>query len=459
MQTTSAYLLEKTGLSSEQRQARVQSLHDSISRWLSAKGVSDANATSGHFESETPGEGGTFTRELVVVDDDYAESVILHEKANLHQQFITKVCFVATEERVVFFASGSAANVGTMIMPRTTNARCPSVVRDVIREHRDWTVSEAAVPSGRPRAFTGQVGGEDVCRIITSQRRRFPLVLVSEVEEEFVWDGLDRKLAFDLIGLAYVSSIDSDAGWEVSERLGRRGACFDGAVRLYWPNVGDGADSDNVLSTVWTSERMLDAPTGANAEERFREQLRQRVMAVSALAITEPVGIGNVFRAHARRKLTELQGSVAKIESVYELANSFADDVDKANQKIADLETALAVMTTRAENAESQLQFSLQQHIAESDGEEVDRGGAVPVDEGSPTEISAGDTIFYKKVDSTPNHDIMVRRGDCGHTGWQNSHTADKARKGVERLERRGDWRSFLHCSRCKGGGVWKVVW
>ena len=457
MQTISAYLLEKKGLAPFERQARVKSVHDSISKWLSDKGVSDVEATSGAFLSETEDGGGTFTREVVVVDDDYAESVVLQEKANSAQFFITKVCVVSTAKQIAVYSSVSAENIGATIAPHPTSARCPSIVRDVIRKDRDWSLSDAAIPSGRPRAFTGQSGGEEVCRIITSINRRFPLILVSEDEEEFVWDGLDKKLAFDLIGLGYVSSIDADAGWEISNRLGRRNACFDGAIRLYWPNLGTTAD--HVLSSIWTADRMLDAPANTNAEDRFREQLRQRVMGVSALAITEPAEVGDVFRAHARRRLTELQGNVAEIDSIYEMANSFADDLDNAKRKITELETSLAFTTTRAENAEAQLAFNREMPVddvgdgknAGNDCIETDDPGQIPVE--------SGQVVIYKKVDAAPNHDIMVRRGDCGHNSWKSAHAADKAWKGVERIEGRSDWKSFLHCSRCKGGGVWKVTW
>ena len=458
MQTISAYLLEKKGLALDRRQARDQKVHDSISKWLSDKGVSNTDEKSGSFSSETPDGGGSFTREFVVVDGDYAEIVVMKEKANSDQLFITRVCLVATETRVAVYASVSAENIGTTIAPRVTSSRCPSIIRNTIREHRDWSISDAAIPSGRPRAFSGPEGGDEVCRIITSPHRKFPLILVSEDDDEFVWDGLDKKLAYDLIGLGYVSSIDADAGWEISNRLGRRNACFDGAIRLYWPNLGTTAD--HVVSTVWTAERMLDAPTYTNAEDRFRDQLRQRIMAASALAITEPAETGDIFRAHARRKLTELQGNAAKIDSIYDLANSFADDLDKANRKIAEQETLLAIVTTRAENAEAQLAFAQEASTTET-GEEVDRGvdPLIIGDDEDEAPIDAGQIVFYKKVDAAPQHDIMVRRGDCGHNSWKSAHAADKAWKGVERIEGRNDWKSFLHCSRCKGGGVWRVTW
>jgi hypothetical protein len=452
MQTVSAYLLEKHGLTGDLRQARVRSVHESISNWLSEKGVSNVDAASGSFTSETPDGGGTFTREIVVVDDDYAEAVSLQEKANTDQIFVTKVSIAATESRVAIYASVSAANIRTTIAPRPTHARCPSIVRNIVRQHRDWSISDAPIPSGRPRAFAGRGGGEEVCRIIMSANRKVPLVLVSEDDEEFVWDDLDKKLAFDLIGLGYVSSIDAEAGWEISGRLGRRNACFDGAVRLYWPSLGN--TPDQVASTVWTAERMLESPTDTNAEDRFREQLRQRIMGASALAITEPDDIGSVFRAHARRRLTELQGNAAQIDTVYEIANSLADELDEAKRKIAGLESSLAIVGTRAENAEAQLAF-IRETPSAADAAEI--GDFLVIEDEAPIEV--GQVVFYKKVDAAPHHDIMVRRGDCGHGSWKGAHAADKAWKGVERLESRNDWKSFLHCSRCKGGGVWKVTW
>ncbi|MCC7633625.1 hypothetical protein [Stenotrophomonas rhizophila] len=424
--------------------------------WLTSKGVLDVAERSGSFASETPGGGGTFTREIVEVDYQYAEELILRERANEAQEFVTRVCVVATDERVAVFASVSASNLGTKIAPRSTSARCPAVLREMIRLHRDWEIDGAQIPSGRPRTFTGPEGGAEVCKIILSGQRKFPLILVSEDDDEFVWDGLDKKLASDLVGLGYVSTVDSDAAWEISSRLGRRAACFDGAVRIYWPNIG--TSLDQLVSTVWTLERMLDAPANTNAEDRFREQLRQRVMAASALSITEPAEIGSVFRAQTRKRLAELQGNASMIDGVYEIANSLADDLDKANRRITDLETELSVEKTRAENAEVQLGYAGQTPAANDATSADSEEHAVEDEEGGQGDIQAGQAVFYKKVSSTPNFDIMRRRGDCGHNSWESAHAADKAWKGVERLELRKDWRSFLHCSRCKGGGVWKVT-
>ena len=81
--------------------------------------------------------------------------------------------------------------------------------------------------------------------------------------------------------------------------------------------------------------------------------------------------------------------------------------------------------------------------------------------EGLKVELEGrGDERFYKKHYDAPMHDIMLRVGDCGHNSWENAHSADKARKGIARLEGgRNDWKTVQHCASCTGGGMWRVRW
>jgi hypothetical protein len=75
-------------------------------------------------------------------------------------------------------------------------------------------------------------------------------------------------------------------------------------------------------------------------------------------------------------------------------------------------------------------------------------------------DLSTLDEIrFYKKTHATPKYDVMARRGDCGHDNWESSHSADKARKGIKRLEGRDNWALLNHCASCQGGGMWRVRW
>lgn len=456
MQTISTYLLERADLSGDERAVRLGSVHSSFSEWLSQKGVADPTASQGTFESETAGGGGRYTREIVDIDGEYVEELILRERANESQEFVTRVCLIGSRDKAFVYASVSATNINTKISPRPTNGRCPAVLRDVIRSHGDWQLNGAALPSGRPQHFNGAGGGAEVCRIILSDQRKFPLVLLSQQRGDFVWDGLDRKIASDLVGLSYVSSVDQEAAREISQHLGRKLACYDGAVRIYWPTGGTALDQ--LASTVWTPERMLDSPTHSNAEDRFRSLLRQRVMSAAALSISEPPEISAVFRAQARKKLAELHRTKSDSADAWNIANSVVSDLDNAQRKLVELKTELTLERTRAENAEAQLEYARQIAPANDPDARGEDEGDSSDDEGYD-DIVPGQAIYYKKIYSTPGHDVMKRRGDCGHNRWTNAHSADKAWKGVEKTEGRNDWQLFQHCDRCDGGGMWKVTW
>jgi len=49
--------------------------------------------------------------------------------------------------------------------------------------------------------------------------------------------------------------------------------------------------------------------------------------------------------------------------------------------------------------------------------------------------------------------------GDCGHNSWQGANKADKAKKGIAKLEGTEAWRLVQHCGKCTGGGFWRVEW
>jgi len=79
-----------------------------------------------------------------------------------------------------------------------------------------------------------------------------------------------------------------------------------------------------------------------------------------------------------------------------------------------------------------------------------------PQESGEP---KPGEERYYKKQHSKPAYDVLIRVDGCGHTSWQSAAKADKAKKGVERLEGRNDWKNIQHCGSCTGGGMWKVRW
>ena len=454
MQTLSAYLLEKRGLSPTDRNTRTDAMRATVDRWLREKGVGDPSAPAGAFASETLNGGGTYKRERAGLGEDFVEDTTLEEKANAYQLFITRISIVSTADLVAVYATVSAVNTGSVIAPMPTSAKCPFVIRDIIRQSGDWSIGEAAIPSGKPQRFVGEDGGEAISKIIMARKRSFPLVVVSDLEGAQIWDALDKKAAFDLTGLAYVSSIDEDASWQLSERLGRRHACFAGAVRLYWPNP-EGSSHEGFPSTVWTADRLLSVPTEADPEEQFRSLLRRRVMSVAALSITEPQEISAIRSAVSRKNLTDLEGQTTELVKIYEIATSYATDNDALIAQVAKLKGDLSYATTRAENAEA-----LYQGLKEmNDIALLDAENDEPELDALRTEIQDGEVRFYKKIGSKGNTDRMVSVKDCGCNKWESGGKGDKAWRGVEHLEGRSDWKSIMHCASCTGGGVWRVKW
>ncbi len=220
---------------------------------------------------------------------------------------------------------------------------------------------------------------------------------------------------------------------------------------------------------MWTAQRLRSA--NAHPEEtltHFRHQLRGIFMRASALSVVRPREIDTIRTNDVRRALDELKASARSVADYQALAETYATDNDQlraANKELNDhvdelaglvatLEETKAALLARIESAELQLRYR-------EDGDRaITPEPEAPGLEPEPAAPAHGDVRFYKKTHAAPGHDIMVRVGDCGHGNWQNSHGADKARKGIARIEGdRSDWSKVQHCGSCTGGGMWRVAW
>lgn len=142
-----------------------------------------------------------------------------------------------------------------------------------------------------------------------------------------------------------------------------------------------------------------------------------------------------------------------------ELAESYARDNEKLraenealNDTIAQHEATIVDLEIRIRNADVQLRYR-----EESTGDiPPDADKVVPEGENPPEK---GDLRFYKKKHSTPKRDVMIHVGDCGCNNWESAHAADKAKKGIAKLEGRSNWSLMQHCASCEGGGMWRVRW
>lgn len=282
---------------------------------------------------------------------------------------------------------------------------------------------------------------------ITSESRVRPIVVVSQNEGEFIWPRLPNDLAYDLAGLAKVFTVDDDASWDLTEELGKLNSCYLGAVRLYWPARKSNGDLQ-FPGTVWTASTLLSMDHDTKGLTRFRSIVRRTVMSVAAMTVDPPNSIRVIQNFHARQRLQELEAKANSNTEELELARLYIEENEELKNEIAQLKANISSLNARAEVAEYALEQVKGKEHSDTNQSETEDDSPQP-----------GEIRYYKKTHSKPSYDVLVRVSDCGHSSWQSSAKADKARKGLERLEGRGDWQSLHHCGSCTGGGLWRVRW
>jgi hypothetical protein len=212
-----------------------------------------------------------------------------------------------------------------------------------------------------------------------------------------------------------------------------------GAVRLYWP-IAQG--SEKIYSSVWTASKLLPADESQDQQalEKLANQLRQRILGTSSEALTEPSAISNFRLNREKRRDQELAEKGASSAELDELIASKRD-----------LETKLAEAKATISRLYGQLREAAHPEASGSSTEEPEPD--------APVKPKSGEVRFYKKIHSKSNYDVLKSIPDCGHTSWQNAAKADKAKKGIIRLEGSDGWSQVQHCGSCTGGGVWRVRW
>lgn len=451
MQTLAAYLFESTTLSHGEVAISAANIEVELNEWLLEKGASNPDVQSGNFVSKTRGApAGQFQRRGATSEIGKFGELTLQEQAPSGQRFITAITLLALVDRVVVYATLSVENVATIVAPVFTDPRCPSIVKRLLELRSDWHIGNFAIPRSVAQQFHGTEGGRLLTSMIQDPARILPIVVVSEIEQEPIWDDLEVRLAADLAGLASVIRIDEEASWVLTDELGKPNSCYLGAVRLYWP-CGKELDASHApKSSVWTASYMLSQDTDDKGMQRIRALVRHRIMGVASLTVEPPFEIRTIQNQAARAKLFELEQRANSNSEEIELARLFIQENEELKASLDEAKKEIARQASKVDAAEYALsRMKENSGLDEPEAEDLSESIA-PI---------GGETRYYKKTRNTPSHDVLVRVKDCKHNAWQGANSADKAKKGVERLEGISTWKNFYHCSKCTGGGVWKVIW
>lgn len=180
--------------------------------------------------------------------------------------------------------------------------------------------------------------------------RRLPIILVSRDQRTNLFLDDPTRLARDLCGLAEVWAInDKWTSFRLSDALGKRLSCFDGAIRTYWP--GFAMSSDPLAHPLLFPNRVRALVQQSQSVARY---LIRHIAPVSALRFVEsPRRVKRTQAAEeARRALLEERAkSIAASADVPEIEAQLFD----AYAKQYELETELQAARSKASDLAAEL--------------------------------------------------------------------------------------------------------
>lgn len=442
MQSLAAYSFEAAVESPESRLNTIDQLVDD---WLVQKGAENPRATDGSFASKTGDGTGQFARHIVSSGTRSLREIELIETAHTGAMFSTKIQIANAEERVVVFSSLSATPGESRVAPVGLYPRCPKVIRSMINAFPDWKFEGEDVPLAQAFDATDPEQAQVLCDVLRSDNRRLPIVVVSNDEDEIVWQDLHTKIAEHLVGLAYVAVVSAESSWILTDELGPRDSCYLGAVRLYWP----ARRQDGSLPGInWLASRQASFGIDDVGRNRFLAILRREIMSVAALTMAPPTLCREIRSSAEKDRLLTLEKSArdSELDSIVEENSRLSAELEEAKQTIRSLQWKMASVSYA------------QRDTTAANDDDADETKDIGSQQLPP---QPGETRFYKKIGSGGGVDALVQTKACNHkeSNWKPAFKGDKAEKGLLKLEGRSDWRSIAHCSACTGGGRWRVNW
>jgi hypothetical protein len=181
-----------------------------------------------------------------------------------------------------------------------------TLLRQFVCTHGDERLST------EPRILSAQGVPEFVQTHLLSRSRRVPIVVVSRTPISEKWLVDPEELADRLAGIAEVRILDDQwAGYALSDEVGKIYSCYNGAVRLYWPDFDPEA---SCYSPVYTPDKVRDLG-GRLVEIIFRQ-----LAAISAFRfVPGPVAVDALdFLGEQKRKELESIKKAAQERGDYE---------------------------------------------------------------------------------------------------------------------------------------------
>ena len=246
---------------------------------------------------------------------------------------------------------------GRLTSPKVQAGR-PGVVR-ALADALDIRIDNWGLGEWRPVSRRNVAAYLD---FLLTPERQLPVVALSSTStgEPF----LDPAHISDrLLGLAHVVTIDSDAAFAITDRIGKTLSCFNGAVRIYWP--GFAVEDDPYFHRLYVGGALTHYGRDGLATELFSSLGRLAGLSLDQPALRRSLKIERrvqELRAHEAERAdvsARLNEAASNVED--ETFNQFVEEYEQVRThadelEMAALEAEIEIETLRKERDDARRQ-------------------------------------------------------------------------------------------------------
>lgn len=349
MRKVAGYSFEQITTSPTDGRSRAISAQAAVEAWLHDKGELDQ---TGAFVFRD-GRIGEYRKTAIAIGGAELTEYLLHEPTD-SGPIQTDIKIGIVRGKVLTYVELRAGAPLNWVGPVDLDIRCPRIVRTILEGSRDWKLGETPLGT-KPIKFRGAADADRFEVVIWHAERNLPVVCISEDDDGPLTDDIAEKMAADLSGLAIVAQIDSVASWTITKLRGKEWSCFGGAIRIYWPKV---SGSNSLQHPLWTKFSLLrDAGSADHASRKIRQQLRRRILSLSAFSVGEPSDLKYIRDRYAEETIQRERAQLQSNSDWEKLADSYSVENKNLKQDLAKSEDEINDLRVQLANLQSALQW------------------------------------------------------------------------------------------------------
>lgn len=328
-----------------------------IDEWLNFKGEVQLQEDGGKILLTHTGQRHQLFDDNIITNIGILRSIKLIE-SNTSGVFRTELTIGIGSNIVAITCSLSFGGSDTPVAPLHYDAKCPFFIKPLLKMEVDdarleWRYMGTQIPSGVV-PFIGHTGGTQFMELVNDKNRSLPIIAKSIIGSHLDERGVYRAISYDLAGLAIVATLDYDAAWGITNSVGAEWSCFGGAIRIYWPIKENDSPRRHPY---WSEVRIMEDLSVNDAIERFRKQIRTRIMGLSAYSTWEPKIISDIQRANRLHSLELQKMEAQSIKDYQELADQLIEKLSEYENVIKQRDEDIFQLKEDIRNLQEVLQW------------------------------------------------------------------------------------------------------